>query len=205
MEKKQIPDAASQPVSSFEETARAVIESMATVQERDLQVVQRQVRDWIEAVKEQIQANQHLVQELEEQVHKQQEAVHTLAQQAVESSFDVLTASLTVFSPSLRLTENVRICLLALASRYPHHVVDINEAVLGPQSVGADGWRAEDLIAWLQTTASEVLQAPACLEVTLQRKGIYLLERSEETPAFWVHCGEAGEKMPASRGHLAMR
>jgi hypothetical protein len=146
-----------------------------------------------------------LIEELEEQSHKQQEAFSRLAQQAVESSFNLLQAGLPFYPPSLRLTENVRICLLALASRYPRHLVDINEAVLGPQGLGADGWRAEDLIEWLQTTVPELLQAPARLEVTLQRKGIYLLDRSEEAPAFWVHCGEAGEKMPSARENMIAR
>jgi hypothetical protein len=83
--------------------------------------------------------------------------------------------------------------------------VDINEGVLGPQGVGAEGWKASDLIELLQSTAPELLHEEACLEVTLQRKGIYLIKCSEQTPAFWVHCGEKGEKMPAPRGPLPMR
>jgi hypothetical protein len=71
--------------------------------------------------------------------------------------------------------------------------------------LGAEGWRAEDLIEWLQIAAPEVLQGEARLEVTSQRKGIYLLNRSEETPAFRVHCGEAGEKMPPYRGNMTAR
>jgi hypothetical protein len=117
-------------------------------------MVQRQLLDWIEALKGHAQATQSLAQELEEQVQKQQEAFHSLTQEAAESYFDMLQAALPFYPPSLRLTENVQICLLALASRYPHYLVDINEAVLGPQRLGAEGWRAEDLIEWLQTHGS---------------------------------------------------
>jgi len=111
------------------------------------------------------------------------------------------------YPPSLRLNENLQICLLALASRYPQHILDINEELLGPQSLGAEGWRASDIIELLQRTAPETLQARACLEVNTQRKGIYLLENSGETPAFWVHCGECGEKMPLPpyRGNMTAR
>lgn len=204
--KKQIPEAAFQRlVSSFEETTQAIVKNMATVQERNLEMVQRQFLDWIEAIKEQSQVAQSLAQGLEEQDQKQQEVFYSLAHDAVESYFDMLQAALPYYPPSLRLTEKVQICLLALASRYPHHLVDINEAVLGHQGLGAEGWRAEDLIEWLQHTAPQLLQAKACLEVTSQRKGIYLLERSEAIPAFWVHCGEAGEKMPPFRGNMTAR
>jgi hypothetical protein len=34
----------------------------------------------------------------------------------------------------MKLNENLRICLLALASRYPESTLDINQEVLGPES-----------------------------------------------------------------------
>ena len=40
--------------------------------------------------------------------------------------------ALSSYPPSLRLTETLRICLLAISHRYPKHSLDINEAVLGP-------------------------------------------------------------------------
>lgn len=205
MKKKHIPEATSQVINAFEESEQAVVESVNAIQERNLQFVQGLFLDWIEALKGQVQTSQSLVQEIEEQIQKQQEVFQSLAQEAMERSFDSFQAVLPSYPPSLRLNESLRICLLALASRYPHHFVDINEEVLGPQSVRAEGWRASDLIELLQSTAPELLHEEACLEVTVQRKGIYLIKRSEQTPAFWVHCGEGGEKMPASRGNLAMR
>ena len=69
-------------------------------------------------------------------------------------------------------------CLLALESRYPYHIVDINEEVLGSQSLGAEGWSASDLIYLFQCTAPHLLQKQARLVVTAQKRGIYLLERS---------------------------
>ena len=126
------------------------------------------------------------------------EALQRFAQEAVQRSFTLLTAP-----PSLRLTEPLQICLLALASRYPGHCLEMNEAVLGPQDVGTQGWRARELIVWLQNTAPALLQEEARLEVTLQRRGIYLLEHSEEMPAFWVRGTQEGEKRPIYRDHLA--
>ena len=98
------------------------------------------------------------------------------------------------------MTETLRICLLAISHRYPKHSLDINEAVLGPQGLGAEGWRAADLIELLQEIAPQLLPAMAHLEVTTQRRGIYLLEYSEEIAAFWVHCGQEGEKVPVGAG-----
>ena len=58
---------------------------------------------------------------------------------------------------------------------------------------------------YLNAMCEQLLQAKARLEVTAQRKGIYLLERSEEVPAFWVFCGELGEKPQPYRGNMATR
>jgi hypothetical protein len=125
--------------------------------------------------------------------------------EAGKRQFDVSGTARFPYSLSLRLTENLRICLLAVIHRYPEHSVEMNEAVLGPQRLGAEGWRAEELLEWLQETAPDLLHEEARLEVTLQRRGIYLLQRSEEMPAFWLHCGEDGERRPVSWSHLAVR
>ncbi len=132
------------------------------------------------------------------------EALHHFGQEAGERSFTVLTAEPSPYPSSLRLTEPLQICLLAVASRYPGHCLEINEVVLGPQDVGTQGWRARELIGWLQNTAPALLQEEARLEVTLPRRGIYLLNRSEEMPAFWVRGTQEGEKRPIYRDHLAV-
>ena len=88
----------------------------------------------------------------------------------------------------MQLNERLEICLLALASRYPDHVVDINEAVLGHQQHGADGWTARDLIEQLHSTQSTLLYKQAHLIIDTQMSEIYLPDYSEQTPAIFVHC-----------------
>jgi hypothetical protein len=156
-------------------------------------------------LKNQVQGTQSLLQETEQQTQKQQEAFQRLIQEAMEDYFDFLHTAVPSYPSSLRLTESLQICLLAIASRYPRHLIDINEAVLGPQQLGAEGWRADDLIALLQSMAPEMLHEEARLEVNMQRRGLYLPGRSEQMPAFWLHCGEKGEKMPPARGTMAVR
>lgn len=198
-------EAISQLVKSFQEANQAIVENVVAAQEGNIQFAQSIFMDWIETLKNQAESTHSLMQEVEQQTQKQQEAFYRLAQESLKNSFNLLHAPLSSYPPSLRLTESLRICLLALASRYPRHLVDINEEILGPQSLGADGWKAPDIIELLQSTAAQVLQERARLEVNMQRKGIYLIERSEEIPGFWIHCGEDGEKMPASQGNLAVR
>jgi hypothetical protein len=106
---------------------------------------------------------------------------------------------------SLQLTEPLRICLLAVAHRYPTHSLDINEVLLGSIDVGAQGWQATDLIELLQERAPHLLPAIARLEVTVQRRCIYLLDSSEEVAALWLHCGGDGERTSVCQGNLATR
>ena len=79
----------------------------------------------------------------------------------------------------------LKICLVALVSRYPESAVEINEEVLGHQSFWTDACTPAQAIALLQANAPEILDTPAHLE---QRAGegctIYLVEWSRETPAF---------------------
>lgn len=205
MEKNSENDATAQLLTSFQEANQAAVKGIVAAQEGNVKLVQSIMTNWIEALKGQTETTQTLMMEMEQQMIKQQEAVQRLAQQTMDRYFDFLHASYALYEPSLRLTENLKICLLALANRYPHHIVDINEQVLGPQSLGASGWRAADLIELFQSTTPGLLQAKARLEVNAARRGIYLLECSEHTPALWVHCGTSGEKMPAYQGDLATR
>ncbi len=88
----------------------------------------------------------------------------------------------------MQLNDRLQICLLALASRYPDHIVDINEAVLGTQPFEAAGWMAQDMIELFQQTTPELLQAMAHLVVDPQKSEIYLTEYCRILPAFLVHC-----------------
>ncbi len=198
-------EAISRLVQSVQRANQAFFERIVSVQQAEVQFASSTFTTWLEAFNSMVASSHTLMQEMGEQTQEQQEAFHHLAREWWESSFDFLRAPLSFYPPSLQLTEQWRLCLLALESRYPSHVVDINEEVLGPQRLGAEGWRASDLIELFQSTAPHVLQEPARLLVTVQKRGIYLLERSVDVPALRVHCGMYGEKMPAYRGNMAAR
>jgi Ala-tRNA(Pro) deacylase len=97
--------------------------------------------------------------------------------------------------PELTLDETLNNCLLALASRYPESVVDLSEDVPSALRFLVDAgppacpplW----LIKLLHVTAPELLVAPARLVITSSQRAIYLLDRSERTPAFRIHDGKS--------------
>jgi hypothetical protein len=188
-----------QLIQSFQRINQAIVESAAAVQERNMQFAQRLYSDWLEAQQDQTQNQQTVIQQMGQQIQQQQDAYQKLVRESVASYFDSLIAGFIFFEPTLRLTEKLQICLLALANRYPHHSITINEEILGPQTLGAEGWKAGDLIELLENTSPQLLQTKARLEVNPQQKGIYLLEHSEEVPAFWVYFREMGEKLSPYR------
>ena len=102
----------------------------------------------------------------------------------------------------MELYDTLQVCLLALASRYPDHVVDMNEDILGPQELGSTGWIALDMIEHLESTRTKLLEAMARLAVTPQKSEIYLLDYSQELPAFTIHCRG---KIPCSQGNAETR
>ncbi len=102
----------------------------------------------------------------------------------------------------MQLNERLEICLLAIANRYTDHVVDINEDVLGPQSLGAEGWTSCDMIELLRYTQPTLLDVQADLIINTQESAIYLLEYSVQTPALHIHCRG---KLPALKGNFASR
>lgn len=89
----------------------------------------------------------------------------------------------------MKLHEPLKVCLLSLASRYPHSVVEINEAILGHQSFWTEACSPLSLLKLLDSHAPHLLQAPACIEADAAQSVIYLVGQSEETPAFWIYCG----------------
>ncbi len=97
---------------------------------------------------------------------------------------------LTMPRKGLRLRETLKNCLWALDSRYPDSVVEINKAVLGYQSFREDAYSPVRVLDLLQIYAPQVLYKPARLVVNAQECLIYLVERSQETPAFRIFCGE---------------
>lgn len=87
----------------------------------------------------------------------------------------------------MKLNENLRMCLLALASRYPDSSITFNEEVVGTQSRQADGYTPDGVIELLQGNAPHMLDAPARLVLDVQERVIYLVEQSQQTPAFRIH------------------
>jgi hypothetical protein len=102
----------------------------------------------------------------------------------------------------MQLSERLEICLLALANRYSDHVVDINEEVLGPQSLGAKGWIACDMIEFLRHTRPALLDVQADLIINTQESAIYLSAYSACTPALQIHCRG---RLPALKGNSESR
>jgi hypothetical protein len=90
----------------------------------------------------------------------------------------------------MKLNENLQICLLALASRYPESTLDINQEVLGPESFQTKKCTPSGLLELLQSDALHMLDAPARLVIDAQERGIYLVEQSQQIPAFWIHYRE---------------
>jgi hypothetical protein len=90
----------------------------------------------------------------------------------------------------MKLNENLQICLLAIASRYPDSTLDINQGVLGPQSFQTEKCSSLDLMERLQSHAPQLLHTPAQLVVDAQERAIYLVEQSQQTPAFWIRYRE---------------
>ncbi|HZR40568.1 MAG TPA: hypothetical protein VFB12_10655 [Ktedonobacteraceae bacterium] len=88
----------------------------------------------------------------------------------------------------MQLNERLQICLLAVAHRYPHHTIDINETIFELRGKRAEGWNSLALIEQFQRTQPALLQAPARLIVNDQKSVISLTEYSEDTPAFSIHC-----------------
>lgn len=86
------------------------------------------------------------------------------------------------------LHDNLRNCLLALASRYPRHVIDINKDVLGAQTFALWGWLADEIIEMFERYEPHLLQIRADLTIDQDRCVIHLPAFSAEVPAFWLHC-----------------
>jgi hypothetical protein len=90
----------------------------------------------------------------------------------------------------MKLNGNLQISLLAIASRYPESTLDINQEVLGPQSFQTEKCTPLDLMERLRSDAPQLLHAPAQLVVDAQERALYLVEQSQQTPAFWIRYRE---------------
>jgi hypothetical protein len=88
----------------------------------------------------------------------------------------------------MKLRQILKICLLALDSRYPESMVKANETMLGHYGFWKEACTPTEMLEVLQQHAPELLAVPACLVIDAKQCAIYLVEQSEEVPAFWVDC-----------------
>ncbi|GCF10472.1 hypothetical protein [Dictyobacter arantiisoli] len=86
------------------------------------------------------------------------------------------------------LEDILSVCLQGLSSRYPNHVIDINKEIVDVTVGDLCGWKADELIDSLSEHAPAFLQKRVRMSISSDESGIYLLEVSEKTPAFWLHC-----------------
>jgi hypothetical protein len=89
----------------------------------------------------------------------------------------------------LKLNEILKNCLWSLDKRYPSSTVAINDIVYSLQISWANACSPIQMFEVLLIHAPQVLEAPACLVINAQESAIYLLEESQEIPAFWISCG----------------
>lgn len=89
----------------------------------------------------------------------------------------------------MKLHEMLKICLLALESRYPECVIEVNKSLIGHPGFCEEARMPTEMLELLRLHASQLLSAPACLVIDEGQSAVYLVERAEEEPAFWVYCG----------------
>lgn len=90
----------------------------------------------------------------------------------------------------MTLYEPLNICLLAAEHRYPQHIMEFNEDVLGPIECETKGWKAGEVLEFLENAWPALLKAMALLVVDAQQSSIYIPTYSNCKPAFQVHlCG----------------
>ena len=92
-----------------------------------------------------------------------------------------------------KLDESLAICLLAVASRYPDSLVEINKDILNRSDLWEGLCTVEQALHHLQVQAPQLLQAPARLLIDEGQaiSAIYLLDRSQEVPAMHLYSGRS--------------
>jgi hypothetical protein len=82
----------------------------------------------------------------------------------------------------------MRICLLALDTRYPEHSVDIDAQICGLPGIPERNWKAIQVIELFDDMAPQLLVEPASLYITDQCCAIFLPRFTREKPAILIHC-----------------
>ena len=87
----------------------------------------------------------------------------------------------------MKLNETLHNCLMAIASRYPEYIVDIDEDMLGNLHVKFNALTPLELVEELQARAPGLLQASASVVCDMYRCELRLLGLSKEKPAILFH------------------
>lgn len=95
----------------------------------------------------------------------------------------------------MELQDSLRVCLHAVENRYPDNLVEVNKAILGERVFQFRYRSTGDVMAWLKQTEPALLEELAHLVIDAQRCEIYLPNRSEQIPAFWLrHRGKIPDR-----------
>ena len=86
------------------------------------------------------------------------------------------------------LHDKLRVCLLAIVSRYPENLIERNRTILSAQAFCPGCRTALDTLDWLQRTEPTLLEEMAHLVIDAQKCEIYLPDRDAQKPAYWIHC-----------------
>jgi hypothetical protein len=87
----------------------------------------------------------------------------------------------------MELNDTLHNCLIAVASRYPHYSVNIDEDVWGQPSVKLHAVTPKELLEHLQIGAPQFLHVAAHVECDATRCEICVADLSQERPAFRFH------------------
>lgn len=88
----------------------------------------------------------------------------------------------------MELNDILRVCLLALDSRYPIHSINVHASLLKTFAGEREGWRAEEIIRWLEEIDPALLEQPATLHIDASTSAIYVPASVQQEPAFYLHC-----------------
>lgn len=106
----------------------------------------------------------------------------------------------------MHLHDNLQVCLYALESWYPNHIVDINPKILGQCEIPLAGWKASEGVEILSMTAPQLLQARADMIINYGECAIYLPDISTTTPLCIIHCqGKIPPHIPDGEKWLRMK
>ncbi|GCE11616.1 hypothetical protein [Tengunoibacter tsumagoiensis] len=86
------------------------------------------------------------------------------------------------------LHDNLQVCLYALESRYPNHLVDINPGIIQTKGAALAGRRAAEVVKMLAMTTPHLLEAPAEMIIDHGACAIYLPHLSTTIPLCIIHC-----------------